>query len=307
MKIIVAIDGSQGSEATVDALENIQLASGTEVKLLIVIEPYKDALVLATEALKGMSEELQKRLVGCTVTYEVAQGDAKSQITEIAKQWSATLIIMGSRGKKGLELMLMGSVSQGVLTQAPCPVIIAKTSDVKNIKNGFKNILITVDNSDFSQAALSWLSGIQWGPNTQFKLVTIVQPLVDSFDSVGNITDATLLTRQHDDLIELAKTELDKLATELATSVGQQNVTNEVGEGEPKDAILNIAAAWSADLIVMGSHGRTGLDKLLLGSVSQAVALHAPCSVAIVRGIITKGQNKQRQTGLFSSMPKVNG
>ncbi len=307
MKIIVAIDGSQGSEATVDALENIPLAPGTEVKLLIALEPYKDALALATEALKGMSEELQKKLVGCTVTYEVTQGDAKSRITEIAKQWSANLIIMGSRGRKGLELMLMGSVSQGVLTQAPCPVIIAKTSDVKNPKNGFKNILITVDNSNYSQAALSWLSGIQWEPKTQFKLVTIVQPLVDSFDSVGSITDATTLTRQHDDLIGLAKTELEKLTTELATRVGLENVTNEVGEGDPKDVILNIAAAWSADLIVMGSHGRTGLDKLLLGSVSQAVSLHAPCSVAIVRGIITKGQNKQRQTGLFDSMPKVNG
>ena len=305
MKIIVAIDGSQGSEATVDALENIQLASGTEVKLLIVIEPYKDALVLATEALKGMSEELQKRLVGCTVTYEVAQGDAKTRITEIAKQWSANLIIMGSRGRKGLELMLMGSVSQGVLTQSPCPVIIAKTSDVKNPKNGFTNILITVDNSEYSQAALSWLSSIQWAPTTQFRLVTIVQPLVDSFDSVGSITDATNLTRQHNDLIGLAKTQLEKLQTELATSVGAQNVSIEVGEGDPKDVILNIAAAWSADLIVMGSHGRTGLDKLLLGSVSQAVSLHAPCSVAIIRGIITKGQNKQRQTGMF--MPKVKG
>jgi nucleotide-binding universal stress UspA family protein len=104
----------------------------------------------------------------------------------------------------------------------------------------------------------------------------------------------------------LAKTELTKLSTDLAASVGAKNVTIEVGEGDPKDVILNIATAWSADLIVMGSHGRTGLDKLLLGSVSQAVALHAPCSVAIIRGIIAKGKSQQRQTGMFS-MPKIKG
>ncbi|CAN5232788.1 hypothetical protein BH10CYA1_BH10CYA1_08230 [soil metagenome] len=306
MKIIVAIDGSQSSEAAVDALTNIQLAPGTEVKLLIAIEPYQDAIAKATDALKGMTDELQKKLIGCTVTYEVAQGDAKSRITEIAKAWSANLIIMGSRGRKGLELMLMGSVSQGVLTQSPCPVIIAKAGETHDPSNGFKNILITVDNSEYSKAALTWLQGIQWGPETQFKIATIVQPLVDSFDSVGSITDATNLTRQHDDLIGMAKGEVAKLSADLAAAVGPKNVSIEVGEGDPKDVIINIATSWSADLIVMGSHGRTGLDKLLLGSVSQAVALHAPCSVAIVRGIIAKGKGQQRQTGMFS-MPKING
>ncbi len=306
MKIVVAIDGSQSSEAAVDALTNIQLAPGTEVRLLIAIEPYQDAIAKATDALKGMANELQNKLVGCTVTYEVAQGDAKTRITEIAKGWSANLIIMGSRGRKGLEVMLMGSVSQGVLTQSPCPVIIAKAVETHDPKNGFKNILITVDNSAYSKAALSWLQGIHWAPETKFKVATIVQPLVDSFDSVGSITDATNLTRQHDDLIGMAKSEVTKLSADLAAAVGPKNVSIEVGEGDPRDVIINIATSWKADLIVMGSHGRTGLDKFLLGSISQAVALHAPCSVAIVRGIIAKGKGQQRQTGMFS-VPQING
>lgn len=56
-----------------------------------------------------------------------------------------------------------------------------------------------------------------------------------------------------------------------------------VGEGEPRSGVLDVAAEWHADLIVLGSHGRTGLRRLLLGSVAEAVARHAPCSVLIVR------------------------
>ena len=61
-------------------------------------------------------------------------------------------------------------------------------------------------------------------------------------------------------------------------------VTTEVcPEGDPREAILDAAAKWAADLIVVGSHGRTGLDRFLLGSVSERVVRHAPCSVEVVR------------------------
>jgi nucleotide-binding universal stress UspA family protein len=59
--------------------------------------------------------------------------------------------------------------------------------------------------------------------------------------------------------------------------------TTAVKEGDPRTEIINMASEWHADLIMVGSHGRTGLDRLLMGSVSEAVARHAPCSVQIVR------------------------
>ena len=55
--------------------------------------------------------------------------------------------------------------------------------------------------------------------------------------------------------------------------------------GDPRSVLLDLADSWKADLIVMGSHGRHGLDRLLLGSVSEAVAMHATCSVEVVRGM----------------------
>ena len=64
---------------------------------------------------------------------------------------------------------------------------------------------------------------------------------------------------------------------------GEFEITTETVEGSPKRVILDEAERWDAELIVVGSHGRRGLQRFLLGSVSQAVALHAPCSVEIVR------------------------
>lgn len=308
MKVIVAIDGSQSSEHAIDALINMEIPPGSEIKLLIAVEPYEDAIAKSSEALQAMAAELQAKLVTHTVKFEVAQGDAKSRIIEVAKDWSADLIVMGSRVRKGLELVLIGGVSQGVLTQSPCPVVLAKAPARQNLMSAFKNILVTVDNSDYTKAALTWISTMQWRADTNFRLLTIVPLMSASFELIGDPNaDALNLSRHREDLVSLANTELSKIAAELSTGLGSQNVTTKVGEGDPKDLILANAEEWPADLIVMGSHGRTGLDKLLLGSVSQAVALRAPCSVAIVTGLIAKGgKGQQRQTGMFT-IPNLNG
>jgi nucleotide-binding universal stress UspA family protein len=72
-----------------------------------------------------------------------------------------------------------------------------------------------------------------------------------------------------------------RAAEELRTA--KFNVSTELVEGDPKSQIIDIADNWRADMIVLGSHGRTGLDRFLMGSVSQAVVRHAHCTVEIVR------------------------
>lgn len=78
-----------------------------------------------------------------------------------------------------------------------------------------------------------------------------------------------------------AKALVDEAAQRLR--VARLNVTTAVEEGDPKSKIIDHAAQWHADLIVLGSHGRRGIDRFLLGSVSEAVSRHATCSVEIVR------------------------
>ncbi len=322
MKILAAVDGSAHSEAALDALGSFKWAEGTEIVLFTVLKQAENAMPFgrkpvdqtpsaevaasASQSLEKMAAQLQSKLRGCRVTFETAQGDPKSEILNGAKENAADMILMGSRGHRGMELMLLGSVSQAVLMQGQCPVVIVKSEATEapnaapSLASGFKNVLITLDNSPYSKAALAWAKTLNWPADTRFKLITVVNALTDSFTSAESAVRAGSLSREHDSLHAMARAELEEMAADFVDYVGPGRVTTQVGEGDPREVILHIAGAWGADLIVMGSHGRTGLTKLFLGSVSHAVAVHGYCSVAIVKGIVPKGQGvRQQTTGMF--------
>lgn len=315
MKVIAAIDGSIYSQAAVDALSGVQWPPGTEIKLLTVLRPGESnfpasnkspseitATQSAAKALALMTVRLQQLLVECKISSEFLQGEPKGQILDYCKQWGAELIVMGTRGNKGLDLILLGSISQGVLMQSPCPVLIVKT-DPNHVQNKFKNILVTTDSSPYSVAALTWLKSLVWPAETNFRLTTVVQRMSDSLLDLGSAAVVERMVQDHESMKVVARNQLELVKTDLESKVGAGRVSIEVGEGDPREVILQMAQSWSADLIVMGSHGRTGLKKLLLGSVSQAVAVHSPCSVAIVKGVVQPGQGGIRETGRFQ-VPK---
>ncbi len=322
MRILAAVDGSTQSEAALEALGSFKWAAGTEIVLFTVMKAAEirlpfgrrapdqasgaDNKAFVSQSLQNMAAQLQQKLPGCRVSFEVAHGDAKTEILNGAKAHAADMILMGSRGHRGMELMLLGSVSQAVLMQGQCPVVIVKSeateapNSAPDLAHGFKNVLITVDNSPYSRAALMWAKTLEWPSDTRFKLITVVTPVTDAFALEENAARAGMIIREHDSLHAIARTELEEMATELVDIVGPGRVTTQVGEGDPREVILHTAGAWGADLIVMGSHGRTGLTKLFLGSVSHAVAVHGYCSVAIVKGIVPKGQGlRQQTTGMF--------
>ena len=315
MKIIVAVDGTRNSEAAVDCLIGMNLAPDTHIKLLTVLKADETGIRLteaeagahnlltgAKKALDEMILELQRLIEGCVFSAEVVQGEPKSKIVEIAKKWNSDLIVMGSRGHKGMDLILLGSVSQGILMQAPCPVLIVKADEsvkIESFRNGFKRIMFTADNSVYSKAAFEWLKKLRFA-NVEFRLITVIPPVTDSISGEEQARSVSDLLSKHDELRARADMELQILANELDDSFPGSSIVTEVAEGDPREMILNSAETWSADLIVMGSHGRSGLTKLLLGSVSQAVAVHSHCAVAVVRGIAQKGRDEMKLTGRFA-------
>ncbi|MBX9691532.1 MAG: universal stress protein [Cyanobacteria bacterium] len=318
MKIIVALDGSPSAEAAFDTLGKLKWPNGTEIKLLAVVaavegfgakrtesaaKHQQDFVEVATEAIEELAQTIRANLSHCIITTEVVRGDAKSRIVEAAQQWQANLVIMGSRGRKELESMFLGSVSQAVILQSPCPVIVARS--VEDPDESYRTIIVTVDNSPYSRAMLDWMTTLEWDTKTNFRIVTIVPPLIDTFRDLESGANASGLMSRHSETMDSAKAELQQFASRLISHVGANRVTMQVAEGDPREVILTIAADSGADLIVLGSHGRTGLDRILIGSVSQAIAMHAPCSVAIVRGLVPKGKGKSQPTGVFSVIPNA--
>ena len=141
-------------------------------------------------------------------------------------------------------------------------------------------ILIAIDGSDFSQAALQSVIARPWPPDTEVKVLHVVEPpsLLMGREMGGYDPEFEVVWKA---LRGQAKHLVEKGAEKLREA--KFNVSTELVEGDPKSQIIDIAHEWRADMIILGSHGRTGLDRFLMGSVSQGVVRHAHCSVEIIR------------------------
>lgn len=144
-------------------------------------------------------------------------------------------------------------------------------------------ILLAIDGSSFSDEAVKEVARRPWPTGSEVRVVSVVEPpllpTVESWVPPDNYIEA--LEKAGEDQ---ARAIIGKAADRITKEQGDKlRVSTAIVRGHPKHAIIDEAEAWEADLIVVGSHGYRGLTKLWLGSVSQAVASHAKCSVEIVR------------------------
>jgi len=142
-------------------------------------------------------------------------------------------------------------------------------------------ILLAVDDSKFSQAAIHSVLQTARPQETEVRVLHVLEPIFFPPEA-QTWTSSPVYTEMMEQRRQDA-TELVKRAAESLKAAGFKRCSYAVEGGIPKLTIVDEAKEWGADLIVLGSHGRTGLDRFLLGSISEAVARHAACSVEIVR------------------------
>jgi len=148
-------------------------------------------------------------------------------------------------------------------------------------------ILLAIDDSAGSASALQELIRQAAGKKPEVKVLTVVEPPSASAKfavaAAGQMAgypasfapEIEAETKRAQALVDTAAEELRRAGLQAEAAVES---------GNPKSVIVDTAAQWNADLIVVGAHGRGALERFLIGSVSEAVARHAPCSVEIVRG-----------------------
>jgi nucleotide-binding universal stress UspA family protein len=145
-------------------------------------------------------------------------------------------------------------------------------------------ILLAVDGSEFSQAAVDEIIRRPWPPETEVRVLSVIHP----FPYIPAPDPAFLTAAAHFDSLNEERKRAARDADQAAQRIREKAPALRVGvesiEGSPKKMIVEEAERWGADLIVLGSHGYGAVKRFLLGSVSHAVVLHAPCSVEIVRG-----------------------
>jgi nucleotide-binding universal stress UspA family protein len=290
MKILIAVDGSTSSDAVIQEAAARPWPKGSEFYLLTVVDPFffTRAPLLLQEAKKSTSEALEEsakplKNAGWEVTSNVVLDSPRHAIARLASEWKVDLILIGSRGRGSFGRLLLGSTAQAVLRHAASSVEIVRSGhrDERADGAGGMRILIPTDGSQYARLALHSVAERPWPDGSEFKVISCPEfPVLVGEFPYYSPEQVTGLAKNSD-------VHAEESAASGAALLQKADLptTREVTEARdtPVRAILSAAEAWKANLIVMGSHGRRGFNLIVMGSVSESVALHAHCSVEVTR------------------------
>ncbi len=265
-KLLVCTDSSPASHGAVIAALDLARTCRSQVYVLEVLEYNLGYTGLAPEAVVQWEQEVAADLSGIKAEAQ-AQGvpvetlirradQAFAAIVEEADKLQADLIIMGRHGKRGLTKLLMGSVTERVIGLSPVNVLVVP----QDWPLAWERILIASDGSPYSEAA--WEAALEMVRRLDARLIA-----VSAAREEGELPEAEALVQRM-----LMRANRQGIPLEIHVSVGA-----------PDDVIVQTAQSTQADLIVMGSHGRTGLKRLLMGSTTARVIGQTPCPVLVVK------------------------
>ncbi|HEY9756432.1 MAG TPA: universal stress protein [Oculatellaceae cyanobacterium] len=143
--------------------------------------------------------------------------------------------------------------------------------------------LIAIDNSPFSQTVVDAVSRRRWPERTEFRIITVIEPLAvnDDPSAISEYSHTVSQIRRYRE--RTARQKCEEARKKLQAAIPGALIDVDIQEGSPRALIINAASEWAADEIIIGAHSRELCPRDLIGSVSRAVAAHAPCSVEIVR------------------------
>lgn len=245
---------------------------------------YFDNVVAIYDQLKQASTQEMANLVSTNqisdLTVEQVQVpalSASSMIIDYAQQYDIDLIVMGTHGRSGLKHLLMGSIAEQVVRLSSCPVLTARQTDTVN-SAAFERILIPIDFSEHSRQALAYGVELAWHYGAEIQLVHVVEtPIYPAFYGHDQLVAPATLPHVRAG----AEEELTKWLNEAAKADTKGSV--HVIEGKAADAITKFAQENSTNLIVLSTHGLTGLAHVMIGSVTERVMQAAPCPIWTVK------------------------
>jgi nucleotide-binding universal stress UspA family protein len=278
-KILVAIDRSESSRNALRQAFRLAVDEKCWIIVASVIPPYTGDLDLTAvgdiraslarpceEALREANRiaEEERALVK-TVCEE---GETYERIVDLADAENCGIIVMGRRGIDRLERALIGSVTARVIGHTQRDVLVVPG----NARLGWKKILVGTDGSRFSSAATDKAIDFARSYGSELKVVSVVDVPPELYAEAPAAVE---------DMIRRART----YTAAVKDRAERNGVSTEtfIGEGEAWESIVKAAREQAVDLVVMGSHGRTGLRRLLMGSVTEKVIGNAPCPVLVAK------------------------
>jgi nucleotide-binding universal stress UspA family protein len=198
-------------------------------------------------------------------------------INDYAQEHDVDLIVMGTHGRRGVERFMLGSVAEEVVRHAPCSVMTVRRTADGAQPPAIDRILVPVDLSEYTVPLFRAALNVASTYSARVDLLHVVEPLPFPVPLVGALTIHDLVP----DPTEQSESQLANLA-ESMTHEGV-NVTPHVEEGHAAATIVAQAEALDSDLIMIASHGLSGVERFLLGSVTARVVRRAHCPVLVAR------------------------
>jgi nucleotide-binding universal stress UspA family protein len=285
-RLLLATDSSEFSEGAIREAVKMAKRCGSKLTAISVIETNPEFESTAPQVLEKLEKEVRGHLasvqarakqdgVACEVVVHEGEDSYKYIVDEAVAQKS-TMIIMGRRGKKGFRRLVMGSTTSWTIGHSPCSVLVVP----RNAQVEFKSVVVATDGSPHSAAAASEAIGIAKRNSAKLTVLAVVPA------DIAMPTDIDFATIAREKMADQEMQVAEKNAKAVKEAAQKAGVDAQafVMSGKPADAIMEIAKDKAADLIVVGSHGRTGLDRLLMGSVAERVIILASCAVLVAKG-----------------------
>jgi nucleotide-binding universal stress UspA family protein len=303
MRVLLATDFSQHADDAATLVSALPLPSRSTIRIVHVVELFPEVTAFAPAAMTELSAVAEEQLLsavdgfaaplrgpGRTVETTLVIGRTADVIVEQAERSKADLIVVGSRGRRAIKSALLGSVSAEVVDRAPCPVLVARG-------RALQRAILAEDGSVTAAAVARLVATTPALSDLDVRVVSVVDAPFPSAIAGGDHAMAAYSAIQayYDSLPGLreATAKVARERAEALTSAGIK-ATHEVREGDAAAQLIAAAVDTRADCIVIGSHGRTGVARIFLGSVARAVLFNAPCSVLIVRGVPVAGAERER-------------
>jgi nucleotide-binding universal stress UspA family protein len=230
-------------------------------------EPFDTDIIVG--GLEARGADLMARSAGTAKNFGVEatqhwlEGAPADAILNLAAQIESTLIVMGTHGRSGIDCALMGSVTEAVLRRSTIPVLTIRPGERLGVsaKRPFLRILVGIDDSEPSEAAVA----------------TVLDFPPEDREALLFLTAA--------DETRLREADAQRIVDRALSAASAQHVaaSGEIARGRSSDVLIAASREHRADLIVVGSHGRQGMQRLFLGSVAETLVRTAPVPVLVVR------------------------
>lgn len=297
-RTLIPLDGSELAEQVIPHLLRFIAPERTELLVMTALPsphlhlldqtlrsfaPEQIAIMKAgetTERVQAVAQQLNE--MGFRVASQFLSGAPAENILRLAEEGYADLIAMSTHGRRGIELALLGSVADEVVRKARPPVFLVPAQAVVKLDPLPRNILLPLDGSPLAETAIPVACHFAQVTGAVIHLIRVVEPHDDVKELTAKQISSESDYEEEHPIIRQASCYLQRiqLRLQLAGTVSHYHIM----QGEPADTIARVAHAENADLIVMSTHGRAGMERMVHGSVAGQVLSNTTCPVLLMRG-----------------------